>query len=147
MAATTMTRGKPDLVVPVEVKLDELPETGRVVVSGGLGITKRLEERVGSENTGLEVGDVTTTTVRVGEVSEQVLGRLGLPCARLARAHDGLREAEIPHVTVCLVRDRVHMRRQNANRLPLVVLHVLLSVAAVGNGKVSKNGAQEKSTG
>jgi hypothetical protein len=95
--------GSDDLGVLVEVELDELSETGRVVVTGGLGVTEGLEQRVGGKNTRLEVSDGTTTTIGVSQVAENVLGGLSLSGSRLSRHNDTLGKAQVAHVTVGLV--------------------------------------------
>ena len=82
--------GADHLVVPVEVELDEFSEARRVVISRGFGIAKGFKKRVGGQDTLLEVGHVTAAAVRVGEVPQQVLGRLGLTSTRLTAYQDGL---------------------------------------------------------
>ena len=98
-----LNKGSLDDTVLVEVHINVLSETRRVVVSGGLGVTERLEQRVGSKNTGLEVGDGATATVRVRQVTEDVLGRLGLSGTRLSGHNDTLGEGQVAHVAVGLV--------------------------------------------
>ena len=95
--------GTNDLGVLVEVELDELSETGGVVVAGCLGVTEGLEQRVRGENAGLQISDRTTTTVRVGEVTEDVLGGLSLSSTGLSRHNDTLAEGQVAHVAVRLV--------------------------------------------
>ena len=87
----------------VEVQLDELSETGRVVVASCFRVTERLEERVRSQNAGLKFRHVTALAIRIREVSEEMLGGLCLTSAGLARAHDALAQAQVAHVTVRLV--------------------------------------------
>ena len=92
-----------DLGVLVEVELDELSETRRVVVAGGLGVTEGLEQRVGGENARLKVSNCATASVGISEVAENVLGGLGLSGTRLSRHDDALAEGQVAHVAVGLV--------------------------------------------
>ena len=94
-----------DKMALVEVKLNELSETGRVVVSCGLGVTKGLQERIRGKDTGLEVLDstTTTTTIGVGEVTNDVLCCFGLSGSGLTTDNDTLAETKVAHVTKRLV--------------------------------------------
>ena len=80
-----------DLSVTAELDLDELSETGGVVVPDGLGVSERLEEGVGLDDLLLEdtgsglVGGSKGTggTGNGGEVLNNLLGVLGLSSTAL----------------------------------------------------------------
>ena len=77
-------------VLRIEMDLNELSKSRAVIVPGGLGIAKRLQNWIGIENLLLQRTPAAVTKV-VAEVLEDVLGRLGLAGVRLARDDDGLR--------------------------------------------------------
>jgi hypothetical protein len=91
--ATSHERTQTHLVAAVEVQLDELSETRRIVVARCLGVSERLEQRVGGKNALLEVSDVTTTTVRVGQVP-------GGGVRRVDSERVGLGARKVPHGAV-----------------------------------------------
>ena len=99
--------------------LDELAEARAVVVPRRLGVAERLQDGVGVEDLLLE-GPRAAAKV-VAEVLEDVLGRLRLAGAGLARHDDGLRLLHHLHVPEGLVRDGEHVGRHGAERAALVV--------------------------
>ena len=74
---------------------DELSETGRVVVPGGLGVTVGLQDRVGSHDLVLK-GDLllgllaTGASGDHGQVGDDLLGVLSLSSTRLSGNQDRL---------------------------------------------------------
>ena len=91
-------RASRDGTVGVKVDLDELAEAGGVVVTHGLGIAQRLEQRVGLQQLVLQVPRrrrrppmaARQPAARLHQVLEHAPRRLGLACARLARDQDRL---------------------------------------------------------
>ena len=87
-----------DGTIRVKVDLDELAEAGRVVVTHGLGVAQRLEQRVGLQQLVLQVPRrrrrppvaARQPAARLDQVLEHAPRRLGLACARLARDQDRL---------------------------------------------------------
>jgi hypothetical protein len=62
----------------IELDLEILSETGRVVVSEGLGVTKGLQQWVGLKDNVLDVSDLLRVTRDSGNVLHNQLGSLGL---------------------------------------------------------------------
>jgi len=83
-------RGTRDSSVLIEGNLNELTETGRVVVLGGLSVTKSLEERIGLEELLLELTLSTLGTSDGSEVLNDLLSVLSLTGTRLTSDKHGL---------------------------------------------------------
>merc|ERR1712015_375984 len=87
----------------VEVDTDELTETGGVVVPRGLGITIRLQNRVGGHDLVLK-GNLLLRLLRAGgdngQVGDDLLGVLGLASTRLTGDQHGLILGVLHHATV-----------------------------------------------
>merc|ERR1712015_293760 len=87
----------------VEVDTDELTETGGVVVPRGLGITIRLQNRVGGHDLVLK-GNLLLRLLRAGgdngQVGDDLLGVLGLSSTRLTGDQHGLILGVLHHATV-----------------------------------------------
>merc|ERR1719245_2698315 len=88
VATSQLTRGS-------EMDTDEFTETGRVVVSGGLGITVGLKNGVGGHNLVLK-GDLllnllaTRASGNHGKIGDDLLGVLGLSSTRLTSDQHGV---------------------------------------------------------
>jgi len=90
----------------VELDLDELSETRRVVVSQGLGVTERLEDGVGLEHLLLELAGAAGaggTTSDRSEVLDDLLRVLRLTSTRLSSDEDRLVDAVVQHGAVSIV--------------------------------------------
>merc|ERR1712015_68771 len=87
----------------VEVDTDELTETGGVVVPRGLGITIRLQNRVGGHNLVLK-GNLLLRLLRAGgdngQVGDDLLGVLSLASTRLTGDQHSLILGVLHHATV-----------------------------------------------
>ena len=100
-------RASRDGTVGVKVDLDKLAEAGGVVVTHGLGIAQRLEQRVGLQQLILQVPRrrrrppmaARQPAARLHQVLEHAPRRLGLACARLARDQDRLVFSLLPSGT------------------------------------------------
>merc|ERR1719266_2528775 len=92
-----------ELAGSVEVDTDELTETGRVVIPGGLGITVGLKNGIGGHNLVLE-GDLLLGLLATGgdngQVGDDLLGVLSLASTRLASDQHGLILLVLQHATV-----------------------------------------------
>ena len=98
----------------VEVDTDELSETGRVVVSDGLGVSESLEHRVGLDDLVLQ-GDLLGSIIELdslglrllgsdsGEVGNNLFGVLGLSGSRFSSNQHGLIFVIVNHVSIGLV--------------------------------------------
>jgi hypothetical protein len=71
----------------IEVDLKVLAETRRIVVPQRLGITKRLEQRIGFENDVLDVIHSIATTRDIRNVLHHQLGSLGFTSTGLTTTH------------------------------------------------------------
>ena len=90
----------------VEMYLDKLAEARGVVVPGGLGVAEGLQDGVGLQDLLLQGAlALAGLAVVITEVFQDVLRRLGLSGAGLARYDDALAGAENLHVPEGLVRD------------------------------------------
>jgi len=89
-----------DVSVVTEGNLDELTETRRVVVLGGLGITKGLKQRVALKELLLELTLRTRATSNGSKVLNDLLGVLGLTGTRLTSYEHRLRLAVSEKVAV-----------------------------------------------
>lgn len=78
-----------DVMTPIEVDLNELAESRRVVVASGLGIAERLHDRIRRQHFLLDLG-LFGRAAHVREIAHRVLGRHGFARARLATHNDRL---------------------------------------------------------
>mmetsp|Transcript_31658 Transcript_31658/g.93122 ORF Transcript_31658/g.93122 Transcript_31658/m.93122 type:complete len:713 (+) Transcript_31658:1590-3728(+) len=119
----------------LKVEAHHLAEAGRVVVAHRLCVSEGLEERVGAED---GVGERVELPLRLlahrlgapSQVAHDVLGRLRLAGAGLARHDDGRRRLVPLHVLVRRLAHRIHVRlgAARADVLVLVLCHRLLAV-------------------
>mmetsp|Transcript_13763 Transcript_13763/g.22376 ORF Transcript_13763/g.22376 Transcript_13763/m.22376 type:complete len:232 (-) Transcript_13763:169-864(-) len=93
----------------IEVNIDVLTETRRVVVTECLGVSESLEQRVGQNDLLLYVA---LRAGNVGEIVKALLGTNGLAGTRLTTDEDALVLLCVHEITVRAVGDVVHMRWQ-----------------------------------
>ena len=109
--------------------LDELAEARRVVVARRLRVAEGLEHRVGLQDDGGEVVELVAALLRAErQVAHQVLVGLGLARARLAADHERLRALRLEQRLVRLLRHRVRVRLDDAERAADVRLHQVVAV-------------------
>merc|ERR1719323_1571537 len=98
-----------------EVDTDELSETGRVVVPGGLGITIGLKNGVGGHNLVLKRDLLLRLLARAsgdhGKIGDDLLGVLSLSGSRLSSDQHGVVLLVLQHVPVGALSDGPEMRR------------------------------------
>ena len=83
----------------------KLYEAGRVVIAGGLGISKGLQDRVGIEELVLDTVHLCAAATDSGNVLHDDLGRLGLAGTTLTSNNDTLVNVAIPHAAVSIISD------------------------------------------
>ena len=120
--------GADDRAVLLEVDLEVFAEARRVVVDARLGVAERLEQRIDLLYLGVEAELERTRATQ--QVLHQVLARLGLAAAALARDQNALRLLCAHHLAKALLGRRVHVRRQLAAHAlaPLIGARHLLAV-------------------
>merc|ERR1711962_1719205 len=95
-----------------EVDTDELTETGRIVVTDGLGVTPGLKNGVGLDNLIFKTDFSFLSGSRSsdgGHVTNDLLGVLSLSSTRFTSSQDGLTFTFSQHVLVCVVSNGVQM--------------------------------------
>ncbi|GIX63978.1 family transcriptional regulator, putative [Babesia caballi] len=117
------------------VELHETPETRRVVVSDGLGVTEGLKHGVGSHDGGLDAAVALAVAVE-GEVAHHLLGGLGLTGAGLAGDDDCLRKLEVVYILQSMAGGQKDVRSQfhGVRRLLVATNDLVGGVAQVLEG-------------
>ena len=126
----------------VELQHQELAVARRVVVQRGLGVAKRLEDRVAREDSRLEAlaprGGRRGRAGGERQVLQHLLGRLRLARAGLAADDERLRAA-VEQAGVGGGRGAVDVGRQRPRRRRLVRLHLVLAVDGQAHVRVQTN--------
>merc|ERR1712012_1100676 len=128
VATSQLTRGS-------EVDTDELSETGRVVISGGLGITIGLKNGVGGHNLVLKRDLLLRLLARAsgdhGKVGDDLLGVLSLASTRLSSDQHGVVLLVGQHVPVGSLSNGPEMRRNLITSLAKIDLADSVSVQRI----------------
>ena len=129
-----------DPVLLIELNLHELAESRRVVVAHRLCVAESLQQRVGLQHLLLHgpgalqrrlvrvVFDAVGAAAHVSEVVHDLLGRLRLARAGLARHEDGLRVRLLHHCAKRRLSDCEHVGAQLAELHTLVLVHHVVVV-------------------
>jgi hypothetical protein len=99
-----------DVTRAVELDLDELTETRRVVIADSASVTEGLKHGVSLKQLLLELTDLALTGDN-GEVLDNLLGVLGLTGTGLTSDQHGLVLVLVEHCTVGLISDGEHVGR------------------------------------
>ncbi len=111
-----------DSALAVEMYVNILAESARVVVANSLSVSEGLKDRIGLEY--LLLNPVVLPTDGSQEL-EYELGGLGLACARLATNYHTLVVLVAQHVVVGIVSDGEYVGRKLANLFVTVLLNLL----------------------
>merc|ERR1719412_287017 len=131
-----------------EMDTDELSETGRVVVPGGLGVTVGLQDGVGGHNLVLQRDLLLGLLARAGgdhgQVGDHLLGVLGLAGTGLSGDQHGVVLLVAQHVPVGPLSDGPEMRRDLITSLAKVDLADSVSVQRITLVRVDNNHEQTR---
>jgi hypothetical protein len=128
-----------------EMDTDELTETGRVVITGCLGVSERLKDGIGLDDLvfkGYFLGGGFAGSGDVSEVGNNLLGVLSFSGSRLSSNQDGLILMILQHVLVGSLSNGKNVRWNFISPLALVDLHG--SGGVNGESDVGIHGDTEK---
>jgi len=115
------------ITLSIEVNLEVLAETGRVVITDSLGITESLQKRVRVKDNTLNEFYLLTVTRHSSDVLHDLLSSDSLTSTRLTRDDSTLISLLLFHSTVSFFSESEDVRRQLMTELALVETDVFIS--------------------